>query len=494
MIERLEVTTGPGTVIRYGFVVAWASASASPSLVSFLAESARNLADSPLGGDQLAAHLAGVLARRDPEPHVPFVTIGPSEVGWSALLHGPVQVWDGVAWTHPEPHPGWIRASLSPRPGLSVSVSGAPVPNLAPDALLDLEAGVVPGGGFVLLPAVPAPITPTGVAAGPARLDEPTAVLDPGLASVAAGAGDDQRQDDEPEPTGPSDAAHLVTGLAAAGALAHAAGQEEDQAQPDGEPDAQPDAGEAPGAEADGAESAAEDRPSETPAIPLVVPAPDSAIEPPRPSARPGASLGPPGVLDLHDPIVRARVVPYPPLPPGGDPPRPAPGTPVVAGVPCRRGHLNRPGMLTCARCGQPIEAEGGYQISGTRPALGCLISDGGSVFGLDSGYLVGSDPGRDPTVRGRLARPLVIEGEDVAASHAEIRLHEWDVMVTDRGSSGGTHIYPPGATSWDRLAPYQPRVIPPGTHVAFGQRVMTFVSPWNLPPAAGSGPAEGSG
>jgi hypothetical protein len=368
------------------------------------------------------------------------------------------------------------------------------VPNLAPDALLDLEAGVVPGGGFVLLPAVPAPITPTGAAAGAARLDEPTAVLDPALASVAAGAGDDQRQDDGPEPTAPSDAAHLATGLAAVGALAHVAGQEEDGAPPDVEPDSKPDASGAP-AGTEVAEPAIEDRRSETfPAIPLVVAAPDSEVEPLRSSARPGAAPGPPGVLDLHDPVVRARVVPYPPLPPGGDPPRPTPGTPVVAGVPCRRGHLNRPGMLTCARCGQPIEAEGGYQISGTRPALGCLISDGGSVFGLDSGYLVGSDPGRDPTVRGRLARPLVIEGEDVAASHAEIRLHDWDVMVTDRASSGGTHVYPPGATSWDRLAPYQPQVIPPGTHVAFAQRVMTFVSPWNLPPATGSAPAAGSG
>jgi hypothetical protein len=135
--------------------------------------------------------------------------------------------------------------------------------------------------------------------------------------------------------------------------------------------------------------------------------------------------------------------------------------------------------MLTCAHCGRPVGVDGAYQVSGTRPALGCLITDEGAVFRLDTGYLVGSEPNRDPTVRGRLARPLVLAGEGVAASHAEIRLHDWDVVVTDRASEGGTHIFEMGAAEWERIRAYEPRVLSPGTHLAFGQRVVTFVTQW---------------
>ena len=457
MIERLEVSPGPGTVVRYGSVAAWASSSASASLVSFLAESARNLAPSPVSGDQLAAHLEGVLRRRDPEPHVPFVVIGPSEDGWTALLHGPVQVWDGAAWTAPEPARGWLRTSLSPRPALSVSASGASVPAVSPDSMFDLEAGVVPGGGFLLVPAVP---STGGVAVGvpipasaPPAVEEttvlslpdsgpPTAVL-PVDQPAAVPDSEPERQEDETEEEAKEEIAEP------AGALAEAPPKEELEAGPQ---PAELDAG-GPG------------------------PLPATT----GPSAGTSAGAVPGGRLDLRSESVRSRVVPYPPLPPAGDPPRPVPGAPVVAGVPCPQGHLNRPGMPTCARCGRPIGNGGAYQVSGTRPALGCLITDQGSVYRLDSGYLIGSDPSKDPTVRGRLARPLVIPGDGVAASHAEIRLHDWDVVVTDRASEGGTHIFEPGANSWERLRAYDPKVLEPGTHLAFGQRVVTFVTPWTL-------------
>jgi hypothetical protein len=418
MIERLEVTPGPGTVVRYGFLTAWVSASASPNLVSFLTESARNLASSPVSGDQLAEHLVRVLQRRDPEPHVPFAAIGPSQDGWVALLHGPVQVWDGVRWTAPDAHPGWLRSALSPSPALSVSVSGASVAPISPDSMLDLEAGVVPGGGFILVPSVPAAARPLPVAV--AAPDEP----------------DEPHEPDETEPHETAEPEEALTAVLE---------------------------------------------------ITSDPPVPTEALAPPEPPPEPAREPGPPGVVHLRSRHVRARVVAYPPLPPAGDPPRPTAGAPVVAGAPCPRGHLNRPGMRNCARCTLPLGADGAYQASGTRPALGCLITDEGAVYRLDSGYLVGADPARDPTVRGRLARPLVLAGDDVAPSHAEIRLHDWDVVLTDRASNGGTHVLEMGAAGWERIPPYEPRVLQPGTHLAFGQRVATFVTPWT-PDGAGIG------
>lgn len=414
MIDRLEVTPGPGTVIRYGYVAAWVSASASPNLVSFLAESARNLAGSAVGGDQVADHLAGVLARRDPEPHVPFVVVGPSEDGWAALLHGPVQVWDGARWTAPSPHPGWIRVALAPSPALSASVSGAAVPPLSPDSMWDLEAGVVPGGGFILVPAVPSVGRPLPLVTAP--------------------------DDEAVDPTA-------------------AVNQPVDQTAVMSRPD----------------------------------PSPATEVLPVRPEpARPEEAEEPPGLLDLRRPEVLARAVAYPPLPPAGDPARPLAGVPVVAGVPCPRGHLNRPGMPVCARCGLGV-APDAFQVSGTRPALGCLITDSGVVYRLDSGYLVGSEPARDPTVRGRLARPLTLPGDDVAPGHAEIRLQDWDVVLTDRASPAGTHVYEPGGPGWERLRPYEPRALPPGTHIALGQRVLTFVTPWTLAVRTPGSDTEGS-
>jgi hypothetical protein len=198
---------------------------------------------------------------------------------------------------------------------------------------------------------------------------------------------------------------------------------------------------------------------------------------------------GPEGSLDLRSPRVRDHSIPYPPLATGQGADRAVPGAPVVAGTLCARGHINRPGMAGCVRCGLPIEPEGSYTVSGTRPALGCLIADDGNIFRLDRGYLVGSNPLQDPTVRGGLARPLVLPGSDVSATHAEIRLHDWDVLLTDRSSAGGTCVYEPDAGDWERLGPYQPRLLKPGTHIAFGQRVATFVTPWipgQPPPPAG--------
>ena len=112
MNRRVEVLPGPGLVIRFGEVIAWAGPQASSSLITFLVDGARNLADDPNGGRLLADHLRGVLVNGDPEPAVPFVTIGPSTAGLDALMHGPLQLWDGVRWHMVSPSPGWLRELL----------------------------------------------------------------------------------------------------------------------------------------------------------------------------------------------------------------------------------------------------------------------------------------------------------------------------------------------------------------------------------------------
>jgi hypothetical protein len=435
VIDRVEVTGGAGTVIRYGGIVAWAAPSASPALISFLAQSARNLGPSPIGGRQIAEHIGSVLADRDPEPNVAFAVVGPSETSWEAVLHGPVQVWDGVRWLAPHPSPGWLQAAIDPQPAVTVSQGGSRTPALVPDAVWDLEAGVVPGAGFVLFPSVVTPLSP---------------IDGRWSAGVAAVPVPDDPEDEDPT----TEESTAVLFLPEATAVLPAV-EEETATQHEAESSAL-----AYGALAQ----------------------PEVEVEPGPPEPVPLRAAGPQGSLFLLAGAAAGVAAVRPPLAIGRGPDRSVPGAPVVAGLLCDRGHLNRPGMAACVRCSTPLPAEANYTVAGTRPPLGCLVADDAAVYRLDLGYVVGSEPSHDPTVRGGLARPLLMAGADVAASHAEIRLHDWEVVVTDRGAPGGTSLFELGASDWQRIRPYQPRVLKPGTHVAFGQRIVTFVTPWVIP------------
>jgi hypothetical protein len=425
VIERVEVAGGEGTVLRYGSVVAWTAPSASPALVSFLAQSARNLGPSPRAGRQMADHVAAVLAVRDPEPRVGFVILGPNGEGWVSLVHGPAQLWDGRRWFRPDAGLGWVIADLASGPSAMAGAAAADSPAPSPDSMLDLEAGVVPGGGFVV-------VSGRGVAPplphGPLH----------GAGAPPAGERGDQTELLPLEPT-----------VAGRQAVPDPVARPAQPAPAPAEPEAAP------------ADFLRDDCPTET-----------------LTAGTPTATPTPTGTVDLRpsrDPSVPAR----PPLALGRGPHPSLPGSPAVAGVLCPRGHVNRPASTECVRCASPVPPDSAYTASGTRPALGVLMTDDGLVYRLDRGYLVGSDPYRDPTVRSGLSRPLLLRSDEVSGSHAEIRLHDWDVVVTDRASNNGTSIYPPGAARWQRLRPFEEVVLAPGTHVAFGPRIVTFVTRW---------------
>ena len=439
MIERVEVLAGEGTVIRYGEMVAWAAPTASPSLISFLAQSARNLSVSDRGGLQMAEHIAGVLRERDPEPHVAFAVLGPDGDGWTSLLHGPVQVWDGNRWLAPTPSPGWMHDSVDPRPAVAVNRAGSAVPPPDPNGLWDLEGGVVRGGGFVLVPGH----SSHGATTSDHRNGQHATA---GVSGVVAGIDDDPGDEtgvlEVPEPT---------TVVAASPPTAVI--------------------------EVVGADPAGEGSDAQAGSEPL---APEPS--PPAPQLGVTRFAGPPGSIDLaHLPLAAPGVIPNPtaPLPIGAGPDRPVPGAPVVAGVRCERGHLNRPGPGPCVRCGSALPDDATYTVSGTRPGLGCLVADDGSIWRMDTAYLVGSEPTGDPTVSGGMARALRLDGADVSPSHADLRIRDWDVQVIDRAAPSGTWVFEPASKAWERLTPYEARTLKPGTHVAFGQRIVTFVTPW---------------
>ena len=162
-------------------------------------------------------------------------------------------------------------------------------------------------------------------------------------------------------------------------------------------------------------------------------------------------------------------------------------GSPLVYGVLSPAGYFNHPDALYCAVTGVSMLHRTHVLVQRPRPPLGVVVSDDGSTFTLNSNYVVGREPERDPLVEGEQARPLKLSDAERSLSrvHAEIRLVDWDVYVVDRGSANGTYVLPRGGQQWKRLVADTPEKIAPGTRVAFGKRVMTYESHHQINQAA---------
>lgn len=451
-MSRMEIVAGPGKAARFGEVCVWAGAGASELLVTFLVESARNVGMSSFGGARIAEHIGAVLAGRDPEPGVPFASVGPSQGGTAILLHGAVQAWDGSRWLVPQPQPGWLRTEVAGPAPISVTAHGVGPAYAAPGS--DLRGGVVPAAGFSLVPE-----------ASPALATSILPTADPGLVETvpnSGGAGPGPSSGSGGEST-VVDATELVD------ALRHIR-QDRTENLPSTATVASappPPAASPPTAAPPPASPASPPTSSPPP-----TPPPDSRFAPDAPHHQP-----PPGILDLAS----EGMSPLPPLPPVGQPDGPVPGQPVVAGVLCPAAHFNHPAVRACVVCRRPVTAESG-RVSGSRPSLGVLVIDDGAVFRLERSYLIGSDPGPDPTVTGGRVRPLTLESAPgVAAAHAEIRLTGWGVSAIDRGSDGVTQVLLPGETTWTTLRPFIAYNLRPGAHIAVGPRVVSLISPWPI-------------
>ncbi len=473
---RVEVVPGQGVVLRFGQLCIWAGLDASDALLNFLSQSARNLAPSGRGGVLLADHVEGVLEQGDPEPASAFVTLGPDGEGsYIAVLHGSVRVWTGVGWIEPPVFPGWQRMVIAPAPMMLAGGAGSQPQPGGSHPIFDLESGTVPGGGFALIDAggsLPAPAAE--LADGPVAAGEAvTAALESSsLAPTTAIPGG------PPPLARPEADAEDVVAVAFASPdrsgpvpLVRPADVPTPRVGVPGEEPTDP------GIRPDSSVGAHSDATwYEAPTSVMPIASPDLTVALP-PSIEGGQSIvgsgrdpaRPPGVIGLLPPP--GGLLPGPPAGPVGS-------VPVVRGVRCSRGHFNHPSSPACIRCSEALDRER-LLVSGPRPSLGVLVVDDGSLYALDRPYLVGSGASEDPAVTGGNARPLVLAGDRVAAIHAEIRVTDWTVAVVDRASTGSTHLLLPGSDGWSLLAPFRPSPLLPGTHIAIGARVMTFVSPW---------------
>lgn len=156
-----------------------------------------------------------------------------------------------------------------------------------------------------------------------------------------------------------------------------------------------------------------------------------------------------------------------------------APGTVVIKGVQCARGHFTDPDNYYCAVCGISMAQRTKVLVDGPRPPLGFLVFDDGSIYALDGDYVVGREPHDDAGVAGG-ARPLPLDDAErtVSRVHADIHLDGWHVRITDRASTNGTFQWDEAGGRWRRLDPDDSIRIQPGARVAFGHRSCVFESP----------------
>lgn len=152
---------------------------------------------------------------------------------------------------------------------------------------------------------------------------------------------------------------------------------------------------------------------------------------------------------------------------------------PIIQGVYCKNGHFDDPEALFCAVCGISMNQQTLVPRPGTRPPLGVLLLDDGSVFQLDRDYIVGREPGLDATVASGRSRALRITDDSgiVSRVHAKVQLDGWRVLVTDLGSANGTRVRLPKQSADTVLQPHVPVVLATGSQVDLGGRGFRYES-----------------
>jgi hypothetical protein len=115
--------------------------------------------------------------------------------------------------------------------------------------------------------------------------------------------------------------------------------------------------------------------------------------------------------------------------------------------------------------------------VLGTRPQLGVLVLDDGTALALCGDLVLGRAPHGDTAVRAGTATGVPMADPTVSAVHARFQLDGWDVRLVDAGSTNGTFVWAPDASSWQRVPAGAGVVLRPGTAVAVGRQQICYLS-----------------
>jgi hypothetical protein len=148
-----------------------------------------------------------------------------------------------------------------------------------------------------------------------------------------------------------------------------------------------------------------------------------------------------------------------------------APSGPTVLALHCTNGHPSPPSSDACRVCQAPLPT-GQDPVRIARPNLGILRFSNELIVPLDRSVIFGRDPRPstdNPAERPNLIRP--IESGELSRMHASITIEGWQLLLRDLGSTHGTFLTRPGATT-EQIRAQKDYQVEPGSVVSFAEIV----------------------
>jgi len=147
----------------------------------------------------------------------------------------------------------------------------------------------------------------------------------------------------------------------------------------------------------------------------------------------------------------------------------------MVMAVVCPYGHSSPQNATLCRVCGAPIASQGPRLVA--RPALAVLRASDGSTAEVDRAVLLGRAPSAHlSSARAPRLMTVPSPSHDISRTHVEIAPEDWQIVVTDLGSTNGTVLVRPGTGERQQLPPGEPVPAPLQSLLELGDGVAVLI------------------